>query len=281
VVDSKWDLKGSLQGRTVGYEECSRFSVCRRSDEILKDEDWEQSLMSIELSKEHRDQIIEELEEDVALLQSQQLMDYSLLVGVHSSSADNRVDDLKEMENGSIIRSRDGTLYFCAIIDILQKYNLRKQVEHFAKSVAYDGDLISAVHPDLYASRFLEFMKNKVIMCLDTAPSKIRRDWQLREDQKRSNAAESLRFTKKLPAAESMRLIRKAPHPPPPRGTRSVPSSFSLDLRSPSASASFGAFPMRRRISNSESNSSNSSNSSNGDSLEDFEREGIQCEHFP
>jgi hypothetical protein len=231
VIDCKFDLKGSLQGRTVGYEECSRFSVSRRSDDILKDEDWEQCLMSIELTKECRDQLITELKEDVALLQNQSLMDYSLLVGMHVPPYDLR-DDGKELENASIVRSRDGTLYFCAIIDVLQRYNLSKKMEHLAKSVAYDGDLISAVNPDLYASRFLDFMSNKVFMSLDMAPSRIRRDWQLREDNRRLEAA-----------AEHLRP-RKAPHPPPPR---TVSNLNNMDFGHLSvSSSSSGSFDPRR-----------------------------------
>lgn len=52
--------------------------------------------------------------------------------------------------------------YFAGIIDILQPYNLRKQLEHGFKSMRYDGETISAVHPDAYAKRFMEFMRKVV-----------------------------------------------------------------------------------------------------------------------
>lgn len=49
-------------------------------------------------------------------------------------------------------------LYVAGIIDVLQLYNRRKQAETLLKSVVYKRDAISAVDPDLYASRFLGFV---------------------------------------------------------------------------------------------------------------------------
>lgn len=69
------------------------------------------------------------------------------------------------------------------IIDILQDYNLRKQLEHGIKSLQYDGvrvisfylvhqtknnndnrfqDQISCVEPKVFASRFLRYMRDKL-----------------------------------------------------------------------------------------------------------------------
>lgn len=57
-------------------------------------------------------------------------------------------------------------IYHISIIDYLQAYNMEKWMENKAKVyvLGRDGKLISAVHPKLYASRYLKFMKEHVII---------------------------------------------------------------------------------------------------------------------
>jgi len=52
---------------------------------------------------------------------------------------------------------RDALLFF-AIIDILQDYNTKKQLENVSKSVVYKRSEISAVSPKAYSKRFQDFM---------------------------------------------------------------------------------------------------------------------------
>jgi 1-phosphatidylinositol-4-phosphate 5-kinase len=52
---------------------------------------------------------------------------------------------------------RDALLFF-AIIDILQDYNTKKQLENVSKSVLYKRNEISAVSPKMYSKRFQDFM---------------------------------------------------------------------------------------------------------------------------
>eukprot|EP00727_Mastigamoeba_balamuthi_P010727 m51a1_g6277 hypothetical protein (1435) ;mRNA; f:187105-193505 len=44
--------------------------------------------------------------------------------------------------------------YYLGIIDILQKYDAKKKIAFFAKSLKYDKDLLSTVDPEYYAKRF-------------------------------------------------------------------------------------------------------------------------------
>lgn len=53
-------------------------------------------------------------------------------------------------------------LYYFGIIDILTPYTLYKRVEHAAKSFKYDGDTISAIPPDQYGKRFLNFLFSSI-----------------------------------------------------------------------------------------------------------------------
>ncbi|KAL2919859.1 Phosphatidylinositol-4-phosphate 5-kinase [Polyrhizophydium stewartii] len=53
-------------------------------------------------------------------------------------------------------------IYFIGIIDIFTRYGAAKKIENFAKSLGNDRTKISAVNPKLYASRFMDFMKNSI-----------------------------------------------------------------------------------------------------------------------
>ncbi|PQQ09408.1 phosphatidylinositol 4-phosphate 5-kinase 7 isoform X2 [Prunus yedoensis var. nudiflora] len=52
----------------------------------------------------------------------------------------------------------DVVLYM-GIIDILQEYNVKKKIEHACKSLQFDPQSISAVEPELYAKRFINFLE--------------------------------------------------------------------------------------------------------------------------
>lgn len=57
-------------------------------------------------------------------------------------------------------------IYHLAIIDYLQEFNTNKKIESNFKILVLHRDkrLISAVNPKLYATRFLNFMREKVIV---------------------------------------------------------------------------------------------------------------------
>jgi 1-phosphatidylinositol-4-phosphate 5-kinase len=52
----------------------------------------------------------------------------------------------------------DVVLYL-GISDILQKYKVKKKIEHAVKSWQYDPVSISAVNPKFYSERFLKFIQ--------------------------------------------------------------------------------------------------------------------------
>lgn len=53
-------------------------------------------------------------------------------------------------------------LLYIGIIDILQRYKLRKKFEHTLKSMVTDGDSISVTRPSFYSERFQKFTMNTV-----------------------------------------------------------------------------------------------------------------------
>ncbi|ORX92406.1 SAICAR synthase-like protein [Basidiobolus meristosporus CBS 931.73] len=68
------------------------------------------------------------------------------------------------------------TIFYVGIIDILTPYNFAKRMEHMWKSLSHDKNAISAVHPSLYANRFMDFMTKAI---------KIHDDIQRRETLRR------------------------------------------------------------------------------------------------
>lgn len=52
-----------------------------------------------------------------------------------------------------------GAVYFVGIIDILQQWDAKKQIEQLVKTMRYEKTDISVAEPSLYAKRFMGFMK--------------------------------------------------------------------------------------------------------------------------
>ena len=70
-------------------------------------------------------------------------------------------------EGGMYSRDNNGKrkncIYFCGIIDILQKYNKRKKVENFLRGLNTDTSTISAVPPHEYSQRMYDFLKDTIV----------------------------------------------------------------------------------------------------------------------
>jgi 1-phosphatidylinositol-4-phosphate 5-kinase len=150
-----------------------------------------------EIGRQYKLVLITILKQDVKFLQSEGLMDYSLIVGVHHSS-DRAARRGTVVDSGMLamdccpglpheyfcskfqevcggIRQRKeelgrgyssakamGGVYFIGIVDILQKYSGKKFFETAFRSATAKTRDISAVPPDFYGERFLEYMENKV-----------------------------------------------------------------------------------------------------------------------
>lgn len=93
-VHRTYDLKGSLVGRSVLEEEASMIGPIV----VLKDLNWRRSGESLQLGPEKSRVLLKQLEYDVAFLANNEIMDYSLLVGIH------------DMSRGNMENIRDNTL---------------------------------------------------------------------------------------------------------------------------------------------------------------------------
>ncbi|KAH9685749.1 phosphatidylinositol 4-phosphate 5-kinase 8 [Citrus sinensis] len=187
-IHRSYDLKGSTVGRCTDKDKI-------KENTTLKDLDLS---FEFQMDKLLREYLFKQISIDCEFLESQQIIDYSLLLGLHfrapehlkallelpttatnSDSAclcfrfkvqlgvnmpaqanhkllDNECDS-NEVE---LFEVYDVVLYM-GIIDILQEYNVKKKIEHAFKSLQFDPQLISAVEPKFYASRFINFLKKK------------------------------------------------------------------------------------------------------------------------
>ncbi|KAI9481255.1 MAG: hypothetical protein EXX96DRAFT_480589, partial [Benjaminiella poitrasii] len=217
-VHESYDLKGSTFGRLTSTEE-----IAKNPHAVLKDLNWVEKQRKLEFGSIKRNTLISQLHRDVTLLSKLNIMDYSLLIGIHDmikgntegirdthlqfvsphthaistkrrreSKADivrKAIKNVNPVQLDSsrlpetpfderkycVFYSEDGgyrstdehnqttnMLYFLGIIDILTPYNFVKKTEHFLKSFTQNKKTISAINPEAYGERFIEFMENVV-----------------------------------------------------------------------------------------------------------------------
>jgi len=170
----KYDLKGSSVGRYVKMEK-------RKPGVILKDLDIKDANRKLWLSESDQQDWARQIYLDTKFLAEAKVMDYSLLIGVYYPNEDNQRDLKKTLRafdkidvwknitksrwmsnNGGIKGYNEEEdreeIYYIGIIDILVKYKAGKKFEHAMKSIAYDGDEVSVIHPKKYAERYCDFM---------------------------------------------------------------------------------------------------------------------------
>jgi len=170
-IDERYDLKGSTLGRKTLFS-CTFDRPL--ANLMLKDLDLVDRFR-IKLGRERKACFLRILTHDAELLEKFGIIDYSLLLGVrfvdvcHDCERPSTllsIDALQE-EDGGIWSSNHKreplrAVYYCAIIDILQPYNVRKQLEHNIKGVVHDKKAISVCPPTKYVARFLQFISTYI-----------------------------------------------------------------------------------------------------------------------
>ena len=135
------------------------------NSETLKDTDFLKLKIRVALPEENLNEVLKILDLDIQFLRENQLMDYSILLGVEL--ANEKLDQRNYISNRRVCESRCGNyIYHFCIIDYLQSFTLNKRGEIFFKTVFQNAkaSTLSAIHPDRYASRFANFMKSNVFV---------------------------------------------------------------------------------------------------------------------
>jgi 1-phosphatidylinositol-4-phosphate 5-kinase len=150
----QFDLKGSQYSRTT---------VCPKGKENLctfKDVDFIRSHTAapktfVSLSKEKKEQFLEQVEKDASFLRNHGIMDYSLLLGIST-----KVPAGEDTSRDAFVSADGKRVYYMGLIDILQTWDNSKKGEKFLKTLkGAAADLLSASPPDPYFKRFVNFMK--------------------------------------------------------------------------------------------------------------------------
>ncbi|CCW66484.1 unnamed protein product [Phytomonas sp. Hart1] len=186
-IHEKFDLKGSTIGRFASDAEKMR-ATCTQKDLDIHN--------PIHIGSERRQILIEQLKRDCDFLKYSNIMDYSLLLGVHVlpptgrpvgtgffsahggsnvASKPNASEDISPAVDGRCFTADEGgmlsnevlglrkEIYYLGIIDILQEYDLSKRIETMTKSIIHLTKRISCITPFAYASRFHAFISSMIV----------------------------------------------------------------------------------------------------------------------
>jgi len=191
-IDLRYDLKGSTYGRRTLVEDRTI---------ALKDLNFIDRGEQIKVGQQNKERILEIIRLDSEFFRNNNIIDYSLLIGVTNRSEhpqvfaqseehehailtsnanetyhntlqnwDLQASSCRSMQDdffyqsfqGGLMSSDNQHVYFFGIIDIFTDYSTIKQMEHMYKSVTQNSTTISCVPPRQYAERFYNFMEKTV-----------------------------------------------------------------------------------------------------------------------
>ena len=154
----------------------------------LRDWEWMDIGMTTDLEERDRARVWAMICADCDFLQRQNLLDYSLLVGVYRPPASlvpaQKQEMLQQLASacrgtGAVSRDRQ-KVYFFGIIDVLEKFTIRWRVQRAVLRLLYGlamrwsyAEGISAMPPPLYADRFRTFAAHEVLHIDEDVPDTI------------------------------------------------------------------------------------------------------------
>lgn len=174
-----FDLKGATANRrALKTWELHQTNTVAGLYSTLRDWEWMDIGMATDLEEVDKGRIWAMICADCEFLHRQQLLDYSLLLGIYrppasllSHQKQTLLRQLAAQCRGTGIVSRDRQkVYFFGMIDVLEKFTIRWRMQRaclrllYALSMRwYSADGISAMPPNLYADRFRTFMAHEVL----------------------------------------------------------------------------------------------------------------------
>lgn len=181
-IHKKYDLKGSNPDREASEKERVKDLPCFKDNDFIKDG------AKLFLDSNNKDKLIRTLEADTAFLAKENLIDYSLCLGIHdcnkyqqdvadvnspkstTSSNDDDEDTNNALDSGSprepnetddnetgVIPSAPSSpgggasrqIYFMGLVDVLTQFGLRKR--------------IVTIDPEQYRKKFMEFVNRAIV----------------------------------------------------------------------------------------------------------------------
>ncbi|ANB13904.1 1-phosphatidylinositol-4-phosphate 5-kinase [Sugiyamaella lignohabitans] len=139
-VDTVYDLKG------IKHRKRSEATSAMNGRDINKDGDWVENQEIIFMGKDKRKKLLTQLASDVALLEKYNIMEYSLLVGIHKDP------------QSSEIRHAMG------MIDSLSPYGVSKALKSNISRIVHHHSSLNIINPRDYGKRFLNFIGSTVVL---------------------------------------------------------------------------------------------------------------------
>jgi len=174
-----FDLKGATANRrALKAWQLHQSNTVAGMYDTLRDWEWMDIGMTTDMDSSDRAVLWETLSADTELLVRQNILDYSLLIGIYRPPAtlipQQKREQMRELVRqccGTAYVSRDRQkVYFFGLIDVLEKFSLRWRVQRMVLRLLYalamrwsDSDGISAMPPPLYADRFQTFVAHEVL----------------------------------------------------------------------------------------------------------------------
>lgn len=154
-MDELYDLKGRKPKKSAERQTMVKNSGVWKDNQLRR---------TFKLGKQQRDALLHSINGDAAFLSENNMMDYSLLVGVQEKE-DERLShshELSELE-GQPYYSGHKEVLFIGIIDFLSRYGAKKIAAHTLKSIVWDTSQLSTIDAKSYAERYTNYFPDVFI----------------------------------------------------------------------------------------------------------------------
>ncbi|KAJ1615203.1 putative phosphatidylinositol-4-phosphate 5-kinase [Cryptosporidium canis] len=163
-IHRRYDIKGSWIGRSTP-------SILQEDKTIaLKELDMKSNKEMLFIDQQNQVDLLKQLEIDCRFFELYNIMDYSLLIGIHYVEDESQnISSLIENESSrrfvGILSSDKKKVYYLGFIDFFSTWNTVKKLERLYKTITIrSSNGISAVPPDKYALRFMKFIKSRITL---------------------------------------------------------------------------------------------------------------------
>lgn len=149
-----FDLKGSTHERRESLTKYKDLDAMDRS-RVYKDEDFMNCIQTININSIEAEKIFKSLELDTKLLETYEIMDYSMLVLFQET---NSIENSPQSEiYNNFFRFGDFSGYV-GVIDYFQTFTIRKKLENKFNQIKANN--FSCIPPFHYRKRFLNMIAN-------------------------------------------------------------------------------------------------------------------------